>query len=164
MRTLLASMTVLLAFLLAPQVSVAAGHETKYRHAGCHTHKCDNRVDKKLAIHRIYRFCNTWRCVRHVARKREAREMAYYKRHPMPYCTWGPESGVGRPEWSIIRYRQPNVSGGTGGGKFQILSSTWANHGGLALAAGPVDAKPVYQERIARRVEGSEGLGAWVNC
>jgi hypothetical protein len=87
--------------------------------------------------------------------------MRTYKRRPMPWCTWGPESGVGRGEWSLARYRQPNVSGGTGGGKFQILTGTWWAHGGWGL---PQFARPVVQERVARRVKGSQGLGAWVNC
>lgn len=87
--------------------------------------------------------------------------MARYKAHPMPYCTWGPESGEGRPEWSMLRYRQPNVSGGTGGGKFQILTSTWAAVGGHGE---PYDAAPWVQERLARRVLAAQGLGAWVGC
>lgn len=90
-------------------------------------------------------------------------EMARYMSHPMPWCTWGPESGVGRPEWSLQRYRQPNVSGGSGGGKFQILTSTWIAFGGLQYASGPVVASPVHQERIARKIAG-DSLHHWVNC
>lgn len=132
--------------------------------AGCQSHACKKRVAKKHRVHRIFPFCNTWTCVARVSRKRERREMAGYKRHPLPWCTWGPESGAGRGEWSLARYRQPNVSGGSGGGKFQILTSTWFNHGGGALAGGPVVAKPVHQERVARRIYATEGPGAWVNC
>jgi hypothetical protein len=98
-------------------------------------------------------------CWRRVCRERV--EMRTYKRRPMPWCTWGPESGAWRPEWSLARYRQPNISGGTGGGKFQILTGTWWAHGGWGL---PQFARPVVQERVARRVKGSQGLGAWVNC
>lgn len=98
-------------------------------------------------------------CWRRICRERV--EMRSYRRRPMPWCTWGPESGQRRAEWSLARYRQPNVSGGTGGGKFQILASTWWAHGGWGL---PQLARPVVQERIARRVKGSQGLGAWVNC
>jgi hypothetical protein len=98
--------------------------------------------------------CLTIRC-------RERVEMRAYRRRPMPWCTWGPESGAWRPEWSLARYRQPNVSGGTGGGKYQILTGTWLAHGGWGL---PQFARPVVQERIARSVKRSQGLGAWVNC
>lgn len=98
--------------------------------------------------------CRSLRC-------RERVEMRAYKRRPMPWCTWGPESGAWRPEWSLARYRQPNVSGGTGGGKFQILASTWWAHGGWGT---PQFARPVVQERVARRVRRLSGLGAWVNC
>lgn len=98
--------------------------------------------------------CNSRRCIERV-------EMRHYKAHPMPWCTWGPESGRGRGEWSMARYRQPNVSGGTGGGKFQILVSTWNAFGGRGQ---PHHARPVVQERIARRVLRGQGLAAWVNC
>jgi hypothetical protein len=82
----------------------------------------------------------------------------------MPYCTWGPESGVGNGEWSMVRYRMPNSAGGTGGGKFQIMDPTWAGFGGLAYAKHAHWAAPVFQERVARRVLRGQGLGAWVNC
>lgn len=98
-------------------------------------------------------------CERRVCRERV--EMRSYRHRPMPWCTWGPESGAWRSEWSLARYRQPNVSGGTGGGKFQILVGTWWAHGGWGL---PQFARPVVQERVARRVKRSQGLGAWVNC
>lgn len=88
-------------------------------------------------------------------------EMREYRVHPMPWCTWGPESGRGRGEWSLARYRQPNVSGGSGGGKFQVLLSTWRSVGGWGQ---PYHARPVVQERLARRVRQRQGLGAWVNC
>lgn len=101
------------------------------------------------------------RVQRRQARKRRVAEMRRYRRNPMPWCTWGPESGSHRPEWSPARYRQPNVSGGSGGGKFQILVSTWYGVGGTGQ---PYHAPPVVQERLARRVLASQGLGAWVNC
>lgn len=98
---------------------------------------------------------------RRVARVSRAREMHRYREHPMPWCTWGPESGVGRGEWSVARYRQPNVSGGSGGGKFQLALSTYWAFGGRGQ---PHHARPVVQERIARRVLRGQGLGAWTNC
>lgn len=117
-----------------------------------------------------YPFCNTWKCVKRVRAKRERRlrralrkEMRGYRSNPLPWCTWGPESGAHRGQWSMARYRQPNVSGGTGGGKFQILISTWYNFGGGAYAGNPIYAKPVYQERVARRIA-ADSLKHWVNC
>lgn len=103
----------------------------------------------------------TGACHRRVIRKAHAREMQRYREHPMPWCTWGPESGVGRGEWSVARYRQPNVSGGSGGGKFQVLTGTWRAFGGRGE---PHHARPVVQERIARRVLRGQGLMAWANC
>lgn len=104
-----------------------------------------------------HRGCHTKRCFLRV-------EMKQYKRHPMPWCTWGPESGRYRGEWSLARYRQPNVSGGTGGGKFQIINSTWFSYGGGRYASRAHYAAPVYQERVARRILRGQGLGAWANC
>jgi hypothetical protein len=101
--------------------------------------------------------CNTTSCLKRVEWKR-------YKANPMPWCTWGPESGKGRPQYSTLRYRQPNVSGGTGGGKFQILDSTWAYFGGLKYAKHAHDAYALQQERVARRILSGQGLSAWVNC
>lgn len=107
--------------------------------------------------------CQTKACVERVAKKRLVREMRHYKKNPLPWCTWGPESGAHRPQWSWDRYRQPNVSGGTGGGKFQIIDSTWINFGGLRYANHAYNARPVYQERVARRIART-GLQHWVNC
>jgi hypothetical protein len=124
--------------------STAAAHHVK-RHT-CTTKACDRRVARKLRL------------------KRERAEMRRYRRNPMPWCTWGPESGRGRGQWSMARYRQPNVSGGSGGGKFQILDSTWHGFGGGRYASTAYRARPVYQERVARRILRGQGLGAWVGC
>ena len=125
---------------------------------------------ERLAQHGYHK-CKTWKCAVKTKHRRAQQlrrqlrnEMRDYKRNPMPWCTWGPESGSGRGEWSIARYRQPNVSGGSGGGKFQILLQTWFGYGGRAFASNPINAKPVHQERVARRVLSGQGLGAWVNC
>lgn len=111
--------------------------------------------------------CQTIRCQRRVSRrlrrKRERVEMRSYKARPLPWCTWGPESGRHRPEWSLARYRQPNVSGGSGGGKFQIVMETWFAFGGAVYSWSPVVARPVVQERVARRIA-RDGLQHWVNC
>jgi hypothetical protein len=113
------------------------------------------REERKEAESTPFRFA--------MASRSERIEMMRYVKHPLPWCTWGPESGAGRAEWSIARYRQPNVSGGSGGGKFQILTSTWAAFGGFRYAAGPVIARPVLQERMARKIA-KDGLHHWINC
>lgn len=163
MRNVLITVLVAVSLSLAPAVDAAAK---------CSTPACVKRVAKKQKIHRLgFPFCNTWACVKRVKAKRakrlrqkERREMRYYRRHPMPWCTWGPESGAYRGQWSMARYRQPNISGGTGGGKFQILDDTWIRHGGRAYALHAHWAKPVHQERVARRIMRSQGPGAWVGC
>lgn len=109
--------------------------------------------------------CRTSACHERVALKRDRAEMRRYKRHPMPRCTWWGESGAGLPEWSLRRYRARNPSS-TAGGKYQILDSTWRAFGGPDYP-GSHDAsraRPVLQERIARRVLRGQGLGAWVLC
>ncbi len=99
-------------------------------------------------------------CKQRVIRKIEAREMAGYHRHPMPHCTWWGESGPGLPEWSPRRYRALNPATAAGG-KFQMLPSTFRAVGGRGA---PHLARPVVQERLARRVLRLQGLGAWVLC
>lgn len=98
-------------------------------------------------------------------RSMRAREMARYRRHPMPRCTWHGESGAHRPEWSPARYRARNPVS-SAGGKFQILDSTWLAFGGPRGRSGhpAADAAPVVQERVARRVLAGQGLRAWVLC
>jgi len=129
--------------------------------------------EKRLAAHG-YPMCSTWKCAVKVKKQRAValrkalrREMQRYKRNPMPWCTWGPESGEWRGEWSMKRYRQPalNQGPGKGGGKFQIIDSTWYAMGGLRYAKHAHWAKPVYQERVARKLARTPGgLGHWVNC
>jgi len=92
----------------------------------------------------------------------------HYRAHPMPACTWKPESGWdprtgesfhGRP-WALGRYRVVNPSSGAGG-KFQFLPSTWRSVGGLGL---PQHATRVRQEDLARRLKRRDGTAPWVNC
>lgn len=120
-------------------------------------------------------------CVERVKKRfikeRERAEWREYKVHPMPWCTWGPESGdrvgVNPPEWSMRRYRQPAIGQGpdAGGGKFQIIDRTWHAYGGGAYARTAYRARPLHQERVARRIAFAgtvryrpQGLSAWVNC
>jgi len=99
--------------------------------------------------------CKTKRC-------RDRVEWRYYKANPMPRCTWFGESGGS--------YRARNARS-TAGGKYQILDGTWYGNGGSQPPRGhrfarwPASvASPLEQERVARRVLRSQGLGAWVLC
>lgn len=101
--------------------------------------------------------------------------MRGYKAHPMPWCTWGPESSgppYTVPEWSLQRYRINNPTS-TASGKFQMLDGTFHAYGGEDFYGSHDASKalPVIQERVARRVlirgwHGTppQGLGAWSNC
>ncbi len=122
------------------------------------------RVKAKAFAER-YGGCRDHRCVARVRAKRHARQMAPFKRHPMPRCTWHGESGAGHGEWASARYRARNPRS-TAGGKYQIIDSTWYANGGRrngdrypAAAASDVE-----QEMVARRVLRSQGLSAWVLC
>jgi len=102
-------------------------------------------------------------CVQRVKLKRDRRELFHYKRKPMPWCTWGPESGPvssTNPEFSGPRYQLVNYSSGAAG-KFQFMPGTWRALGGTGLAQ---DARPVLQERLARKLMRLAGLSPWVNC
>lgn len=132
---------------------------------GCQTRSCERRVKKRKAVKARYSFCNTWKCVTRADKKRIEREMRRYKRNPLPWCTWGPESGKENGQWSMVRYRMPNKAGGDGGGKFQIMLATWRNFGGVRMSGvkNPIYAPPVIQERVARLIA-ADGLHHWVNC
>lgn len=154
MRYLIAA---LIAALLIPVGNANAALSTKER-------------KKRAEVHRVFPFCNTWKCVKRVRTKRLALEWAYYKKNPMPYCTWGPESdydpatGIsyrGRP-WAVARYRIKNPHS-TASGKFQFLTSTWLNFGGGQYASEARHALPVYQERMARKLM-RDSIKHWVNC
>jgi len=94
--------------------------------------------------------CKTKRC-------RDRVEWRYYRANPMPRCTWFGESGG--------NYRARNARS-TAGGKYQMLDTTFHAYGGPEYP-GTHDASkasPLVQERVARRVLRSQGLGAWVLC
>lgn len=119
-----------------------------HAHPSCNNHAC------------LARTCKAQSCKDRVEWKR-------YRRNPMPWCTWGPESGAGRPEWSLARYRQPAIGQGpyAGGGKFQIIDSTWRTLGGLRWAAHAYQGRPLIQERLARLLMRRAGIrGTWSNC
>ena len=125
---------------------------------------CEQRV-KARAFAENHGGCRSARCVSRVRYKRAAREMARYRRNPMPRCTWHGESGAHLSEWSPVRYRAKNPTS-TAGGKFQIIDSTWDANGGRRYPVRhPAAAAPRHeQERVARRVLRSQGLDAWVLC
>lgn len=144
--------------------SVAVAQRADHR-SGCVTLECKRRVAKEHKVHRIYSFCNTWKCVQRVKVKREWREWRGYRAHPLPWCTWGPES-PGYPEWSRARYRVWNTgstSYSRASGKYQVIRSTWHAFGGAAYADVAAYAAPVEQERVARRIA-ADSLGHWVHC
>lgn len=109
--------------------------------------------------------------VRRAHHRALVREMRGYKAHPMPSCTWLGESSwdpatgrsfFGRP-FAPGRYLVQNPHS-TASGKFQFLTSTWLNIGGGRFAPEAWQAKPVYQERLAR-VLARDGISVhWVNC
>lgn len=124
-----------------------------------HVHRWATCLETRAKAHRAHELARAfwaWR-KRHKAEIEANRMWVYYRSHPMPYCTWGPESGGS--------YTARNPSS-TAGGKYQILDSTWyANGGGRYYDSHPAAAAPpLEQERVARNVLASQGLGAWVNC
>lgn len=131
---------------------------------GCNSTACEKRVKAK-AYAKTHGGCYSPRCTARVRSKRDARLMARYKRNPMPRCTWHSESGAHLREWAAARYRAKNPTS-TAGGKFQIIDSTWyANGGRRYRVRHPAAAAPkAEQEKVARRVLRSQGLGAWVLC
>lgn len=130
---------------------------------GCNTTSCDERVKRACWADRD--------CRERVIDKQLVAEMRGYKARPMPYCTWGPESSWdpatgrnfdGRP-FAPGRYLVQNPSS-TASGKFQFLTSTWQSIGGGRYAHEAWQARPVYQERMARRLMSRAGLSPWVGC
>lgn len=115
-------------------------------HARCRTHHCWHRVSVRRHVEYAWR---------------------WFKAHPMPRCTWIPESGSRFGEWQRARYRVRNLSrGATAGGKFQIIRLTWLSNGGRDHDARypAAYAPPLEQERIARRVLAGQGIHAWERC
>lgn len=100
--------------------------------------------------------------------KKHHRQWHWIKTHPMPRCTWWGESGVGRPEYSMLRYREWNRAGSSAGGKYQILNSTWYSNGGSTFGhrfyRPAQHATPYEQEHVARRVLRHGGLSQWALC
>jgi hypothetical protein len=86
--------------------------------------------------------------------------MAHYRANPLPWCTWGPESGAHLAPFAAARYTALNRSS-MAGGKYQFLPSTWHALGGYGYAH---QARPVTQERLARKLYRRAGTSPWVGC
>lgn len=125
---------------------------TATAHGRCRTHACWHRVSVRRHTDEAWR---------------------RYHAHPMPVCTWEPESSVdpatganyyGRP-WARGRYRIRNPYS-SAAGKFQILDSTWDNIGGPDYPGShdAAQASPLLQEKLARVLLAISGPGAWVKC
>lgn len=125
---------------------------------------CQKRVKAK-AYAATHGGCYSVRCTTRVRAKRDRRLMARYKASPMPRCTWHGESGAHLGEWADARYRAKNPTS-TAGGKFQIIDSTWYANGGRRYnVRHPAAAAPkLEQEKVARSVLRTQGIGAWVLC
>ena len=154
------------AFSLGAVLAAVSLPASAHHGRDCHTRECHARVAERQAMQRVA--CKSRACKRRTCRSRACRErveMKRYKRSPMPRCTWYGESGAGNGEWSRVRYRARNSSS-TAAGKFQMLDTTFHGYGGPSYPGShdAAQARPVVQERIARRVLRGQGLGAWVLC
>lgn len=156
MRTLIIA-ALAVAATVAPQASMAATGDTQYRHAGCHTHKCDKRVDKKLKVHRIYRFCNTWSCVKRANKAATKRLARHMRKVIAPYRGWlystrMCESGG---DYSI------NTGNGFYGA-YQFVKSTWQGIGGSTEY--PHQAEPLEQDYRTVLLRQRDGTSPWPVC
>lgn len=130
--------------LAAGDVATADAH-----HRGCHTKACVKRVQIAQAG---YPFCNTWKCVRRVARKREARwrfdnANLINAFEAIARC----ESGG---NWSI------NTGNGYYGG-IQFSLRSWRAVGGVGY---PHQNSKWEQIRRGIRLLAVQGWGAWPAC
>lgn len=123
------------------------------------------RHEKRVILHVLHcqQTARSERWARHLLKKWKKRhkvvvEWHYYKTHPMPWCTWGPESGG--------NYRAKNPTS-TAGGKYQILDGTWYANGGshgYPLDHPAAYAPPLEQERVGHTLYRRSGGSPWVNC
>lgn len=111
---------------------------------------------KRHRVHQIYRFCNTWSCVRRVNAIRAKRYDRMRKRYIRPYLGW-------------LRNTRQCESGGnyatnTGNGfygAYQFLISTWHSVGG---SGRPDQAEPLEQDYRAVILLRTGGPGHWPVC
>lgn len=161
MRTTAIAALSIAASLLVPHISMAADGDTKYRHAGCHSHACDKRVTKRHKIHKRYRFCNTWACVKRVDKKRAARMERHMRRTIAPYRGWLDSTGDCETR-GYSRSASYGVNTGNGFyGRYQFDLSSWQAAGGVGY---PHNAPALEQDYRAVVWLKKAGRGAWPVC
>lgn len=124
---------------------------------------CTNERSGHLKVKERFEDLRKWR-ISHREWIKEQRLWAYIRANPLPYCTWGPESGGS--------YTARNPSS-TAGGKYQMLDGTFHSYGGINYGGShdAAQAPPLEQEIVARRLAWTgwgrtppQGYGAWVRC
>lgn len=135
MRTLFVGMTVMLALLIAP-LSSAGASEPKFRHAGCHTYRCDNRMDRKAHAKTV---------------KRWQKVVAPLNSYLMK---------IARCE-SNLRWHIDTGNGFLGG--LQFTKSSWLSVGGKRWRL-PHQASPLEQKFRAVLLSRVQGWRAWPVC
>lgn len=141
MRSIVAA--VLLALLLSASAGASTAHHGRSRLS-------ERELAKRARVHQIYRFCNTYSCVRRVTHKR-ARRAARYWNAQRRALSPGVKAMLARLrgcETRGIPYPQNYRWKGHHRGAYQYLFSTWARAGGHG---DPADASPAEQDvRTAR--------------
>lgn len=101
----------------------------------------------------------------------ERMEWKRYKASPLPACTYVNESGPiifanGMGPYGWKRYKVTNRDS-SASGKYQIMNYTWFNFGGRHTAETyhvAASARPIEQERMARKIIAAQGIRAWHGC
>jgi hypothetical protein len=125
---------VVAALMLGPGASAEAKPQEKYRHAGCNTHKCDRRMD----------------------RKEHAKTLRKWARVVRPFRAWLYSTRMCE---SGGRY---NIATGNGFyGAYQFVVSTWYSVGGRGM---PHLAEPAEQDYRATLLRMRDGTGPWPVC
>jgi Transglycosylase-like domain len=113
---------------------------------------------KRASVHRHYKFCNTWRCVRLHDRMAARRYTQMRKRVTRPYRGW----------LASTRYCESGHHGlyraNTGNGfygAYQFVLSTWYSVGGRGM---PHMAEPLEQDYRAVLLLKRSGSGQWPVC
>lgn len=134
-----------------------------------HVRALDAReLAKRKRVHRVYRFCNTWKCVNRVNHKRKNRLVKMWTRAAAPYAGWLRSTSLcesGSSGWYRLRT--------TGNGfwfALQFTIQTWASVGGRVIRGLPYgywgEAVPSRAEQNYRAVLAlrEQGAGAWPIC
>lgn len=156
---------VLTAVVLLATLDVASAQVRPDHHARA----LDAReVAKRARVHRVYRFCNTWKCVKRVTHKRKARLVKKWIRTAASSAGWLKSTSwceSGSSGWYRLRT--------TGNGfwfALQFTVRTWASVGGRVIGGVPYgywgEAVPSKAEQNYRAVLvlRAQGTGAWPVC